>query len=80
MAAGRIDHWPTEELTGRGIGLPVNASFKQELMAIAVVLAVLLVGLFGIWAADELADSVVAVALAIVFVLGLLSHGRRRIA
>jgi hypothetical protein len=56
--------------------LPVNASFTQELIAIGAVLAVLLLGLFAVWAADEMADSVVAVAVAIVYVLGLISHGR----
>jgi hypothetical protein len=60
----------------REIRLPVNASLAQELLAIAAVLAVLLLGLFAIWAADELADRVVAVAVAIGFVLALI--GRRR--
>jgi hypothetical protein len=72
------DRWPTEEFAGREIGLPVNASFTQELLAITAVLAVLLLGLFAIWAADEMADSVGAVAVAVAFVLGLISHGHRR--
>jgi hypothetical protein len=59
-----MDGWPTEELTGPEIGLPVNASFKQELIAIAAVLAVLLLGLFAIWAADEIANLDVTVSWA----------------
>jgi hypothetical protein len=71
------DRWSTEEFARREIRLSVNASFTQELLAIAAVLAVLLLGLFAIWAADEVADRVVAIAVAVMFVLGLISHGRR---
>jgi hypothetical protein len=47
------------------------------LLAIVAVLAVLLLGLFATWAADEIAGPFVAVAVASGFVLGLISHGRR---
>jgi hypothetical protein len=48
-------------------------------LAIATVLAVLLLAVFGIWLADEMADRSLAVAVIILLVVGLMIHGRRRI-
>jgi hypothetical protein len=52
-------------------------SFKQEVLAIAAVLAALLLGLAALWLADEMTNRLGAAAVAIVLAVGLTSHRRR---
>jgi hypothetical protein len=77
MAPRRKDPWLTEGFLGREIGLSVG-SFKQEVLAIAAVLAALLLGLAALWLADEMTNRFGAAAVAIVLAVGLTSHGRRQ--
>jgi uncharacterized membrane protein YfcA len=58
--------------------VPIGPWFKREVLAIAVVLAVLLLSVFGVWLADEIADRALAIAVSVVLVIGLMAHGRRR--
>ena len=58
--------------------MPIGPWFKREVLAIAVVLAVLLLAVFGIWLADEVADQALAIVATVVLVVGLMAHGRRR--